>query len=238
MLMEADTQKAISEDETKSLQERLMAYRQYAQLSFQAQEAPISAQYDQAQESLAAIEKIEAKSADKRTQQEKDLMARKAVIIQQFNDLSAQYDLIRAQDIDTTAKGIIAIPQDETKTRLDAVKDLSENVDAQGQDALKVVSDALKAGTIDYDEATKQKKAIEDKFQKDKQQQIVDYLQGEINDLASQGVITISLQQQLNAALKNLYDVDAQNAPLQQQRKKLMRRRNYRIKNGMLPAKG
>ncbi len=209
--IEAEYQKMISEDETKSLAERINAYRQYASMTFEAQSFGIAAEERNLQESLTEIERIEGISVNKRTQQEKDLVAKKAVFQQQLNTVSAQYDLLRAQDVEKTAKGIVAIQQDEAKKRLDAIKNLTANIDIQEAEAQRDLVAKLKAGTISYDTYTKQKKEIDDKFQKEKYQQIVDYLNLEIAALSAAGVDTVDLQRQLNAAMKSLYDADVKN---------------------------
>ena len=209
--IEAAGQKAIADDEKKSLEERLTAYRQYAELSFQAEAEGLSARMDIVDNDLKEIDKIEKKSADKRTQQEKELLAKKAVLQQQYNNISAEYDLKEQQHIEKTAQAIVALQQNEVKKRIDAIKDLTANVDIQEGEQLKVLSDKLLAGTIKYKQYTKEKQLIEDKFQKEKYQQLVDYLTEEINALSAQGVNVSALLEQLNAAKKHLYDADLKN---------------------------
>ena len=211
MQISAEAQKVISDDETKSLEQRLMAYRQYAELSFDAETVRQVGHLEVINNSLIKIEAIEAKSADKRTQQEKELLEKKKLLIQQKQNISAEYDLKEVQHIEKTAQAIIAIQQNEVTKRLDAIKSLTNNVELVESASLIDLQQKWKDGAISYKDYIFEKKAIEDKFQKEKYQQIVDYLQLEINALAAVGVDTRRMQDALNAALKHLYDADLKN---------------------------
>ena len=207
----AEAQKVISDDESKSLEERLMAYRQYAELSFDAETVRGVEELEVINNNLRQIEQIERKSVNKRTQQEKDLVEKKAFFLQQKDTLNAEYDLKEVQHIEKTAKAIVEIQQDEVSKRLDGVKWLTANIDAQENQAQEVLVANLKKGTISYKQYVANKKQLEDKFRQERQIQTIEYLQLEIDSLSKQGVDTRRMQEALNAALKALYNADTQN---------------------------
>ncbi len=217
--IEAEYYKVVYENDKLSMEQRITAYKEYSDLSFQSQAAGLSALYDMTAQALSRIESIEKKSADKRTQQEKDLLAQKSMLQQRYNNISAEYSLLELEHTNKTAKGILAIQEDETKKRLESIKHLTNNVELEEAQAQNALSDQLQAGGIKYSEYVRKRKDLDDKYQKEKQQQTVDYLREEIDLLSRQGVNTTSLQEALNEAQKRLYDADLQNFIRTEQKK-------------------
>jgi hypothetical protein len=115
---------------------------------------------------------------------------------------------LRADNLEKTTQEIVGIQKDEVKKRVDALKDLSNNVDIQEQQALQHLDEQLKDGTVKYKNYADDRKEIEDKFQKEKLSEIRDYLQQEIDYLNKKGVNTTALQELLNKNLADLYKAD------------------------------
>lgn len=226
LLLQAEVQKAISEDETKSLEERLIAYQQFAELSFDAETVKSVGELEILKQSLTEIEKLEGISASKRTRQQKDLLGKKALLLQQYDNISADFNLKEQKHIEATAKGIVSIQQDEVKKRIDAIKLLTDNVDIQEARAGQLLAESLKKGEINYKQYVQKKKELEDKYQVERFTQIKDYLTAEIEALSKQGVDTRQLQELLNKDLANLSDADLKkfldNAKIKEQNQQLI----------------
>jgi len=183
--IDAEAQKAISENESNSMEQRLAAYKKYSELSSIAQQARMSAEYDNANYGLKEIAKIEKKAVKDRTDEEKSLVEKKALYQQQILTIVAKNNAQIFSNSRDTEKGITAIQADEVQKRLDMVQNITTNMEGLQGDALNKIEEKYKAGTISYKELTKQKEETERKFQLGRLLMTKEYLQAELEALVA-----------------------------------------------------
>lgn len=112
---EARHQKRVAENEKNSLQDRLIAFDQYTSLQLRSLYLNEAKQREVIQGQLEEIERIEAKSADKRTQSERNLLARKGVLQQQLANVVATTQEKQTDIIEGAEKAQTKIVEDEAE---------------------------------------------------------------------------------------------------------------------------
>lgn len=112
---EARQQKRIAEDEKRTLDERLLAYDTYTSLQLRSLYLNEAKQKQIIQDQLDEITRIEGKSADKRTESEKNLLARKAILQQQMANVTAQTQEKQTDIVEIAEKAQTKIVEDEAE---------------------------------------------------------------------------------------------------------------------------
>lgn len=91
--IEADSAKAIADNDTKTQQERLDAYAIYTQKRIEIAGYELSAELDVTQQKLDKIAEIERKDASRRTNEEKRLLLQKDTLLLQQKNIYDQFEL-------------------------------------------------------------------------------------------------------------------------------------------------
>ena len=102
------------------------------------------------------------------------------------------------------ANQVLAIQKDEVTKRLEMVKTLTENIDAQEEAAKQSLVNNLAAGVITYKKYTREKELLEADFAKKKSEAVVQYLKTELEGLESEGINVRALVDKLNEYLNKL----------------------------------
>lgn len=187
-LIEGAYQKAIADEESNSLADRVTAYRKYASLVLEAKRLVLDGEYHENEQSLAKIASIEKIAADKRTKEQKDLLLTKEVLLQKQKTLVAQNELDNRQSEAETQKAITKIYEDEVKYRLTALQKIKTNNDLLMQDELDALRQRYSTGLMGEEVYQEKVKQIKEKYAIENDQQQIAHLKTTIAGLTALGV--------------------------------------------------
>lgn len=229
----ATAQKAIMDDTDASLQDRLDAYENYYFLLEKMAEGD--------KDRAIAIEEAKIKENKEKIRlngqkngtnlSPSELRSTQMEIeASQVNILAItkQFEAKRAELAVKGAAEVVKIQKDEAAKRIEAIKDLTNNIDVQEQAALQVLVDKLAAGELTYKQYTKKKQALEDEYARKRTDSVIQYLEDEVKALEAQGVDVRALVDKLNE-----YKVKAAAAANKQ-----IEDKNSKKKNPLLKALG
>lgn len=221
----ATNQKLIADDQKLGLKERLDAFMQYEKLHLDAQETALNGEFIQTSQALDKIEKIEQKSASKRTDQEKKLLLEKSALMQKLVAIDAQAELLRVQNAGETQKGIKTIRDQEVKDAIDGLTEIKDiNADAQAK-ALMTNQQAYMDGNINFRKYKQEEARINHEYNQELYTAELEYLQREKELLQEQGADTTQIDKQITAIKKQQYDEDFKNFDQIQQKKEALRKK-------------
>jgi hypothetical protein len=197
LMIDAEYQRAIAEDEKNSLTDRVIAYQKYTDLIFRAKAEQLSGEYTENEQSLAKIAEIEKKAVKDRTKEQQDLVISKEVLLQKQNTLIAEYDLLQVKSAADTEKGLQKIYDDEVKYRITALQKIAVNNDQQMQDELEGLRHKYGTGLMSEQVYQEKVKQIKEKYAIQNDNDQIAYLKDQIDNLAKQGVDVSALNKSL-----------------------------------------
>ena len=191
--IEAEMQRAIYMDETRSLEERVIAYRTYAQRQFEAKAEMLSAEYTETEQALTKIADIEKKAADKRTPEEKALALKKEQLIAHLANVEAEYEQLSEKSTNDTQQAITKIYEDEVKKRIAVLSTIKTNNDGLMQAELADLQEHYGNSLMSTAAFQQKQKDIKDKYAVLNEQSQLDYLKDELANLEKQGIDVTSM---------------------------------------------
>lgn len=215
----AESQKLIHEDTTKTLDERLNAYKAYQQALFDIQDSGHSAEYTNTLNTLNKIRQIEQKSLKDRTDEEKTLLLKKSELQIKLQTIEGDAAKNRRANEEQTAQGIKAIWDNEVSDRLQGLQTINATIAGQEREALSVLQQEYEKGNMTYQRYQAEKALIQTKYAKLGAAEEIKYLQSTIQALQAKGVDITKLQEALNESLNGLYQQDQKNFEEAQQKK-------------------
>lgn len=198
---QAEFQNIVIDNEQAGYNARIAALTIYNQNKFQAQASALSAEYDQIDQALKVIETIEAKSIDKRTNQEKTLLLKKEALLQQRRTVEAEYDLLYVKAQTDLFKKIDDIYDKEGRVLVDkALKrqnDIAFSTAKSAADELEILSMSYRKGELSKDQYEEKKKEIQLKYTKQRMDITVAELEAEANSLKDKGFDVSRIEEQI-----------------------------------------
>jgi len=236
---EADYLKLASEDETQSLGDRILAYRNYVNVEKDAQKVLIDAQIEEQKEALATIEKLQG-GKGKLSVADQNLINSKQVVLEKIQVLTAQYGLIEANETKKSQDGIKKIYNQDIQVRLKNLSDITDNVRIQADQQKEIEEKKYQDGLITYKQFKDKEKQIDDQSKITGLDLSKQYLKQQIDDSSLSDADKSNLQAKLNDVMKALYDADVKNfddaAKKKEERAQLLQDKIFELLNEGLNA--
>lgn len=125
---EAEIAKGIAENESNTFDQRKAAYDRYSHKRLESAGYTLAGEYEITQEGLDRIAEIEKKSADKRTNQEKNLLLQKDTLTQRQINIAADYDLTVTKIVNDNVQETVRLTEEGLKQLDQAAKNMSEGL--------------------------------------------------------------------------------------------------------------
>lgn len=206
------TLKLEADNENNTLEDRLLAWRNYQHLKLLAQEAATEAQKKEAKEGLDQIKYIEDHAATEGIDaQDQAILDKKKIFQQQLKNAVADEQYIEAQITRETQEGNTKIYEQEAKKRIAEVSNISENVARQEHEAQVKLREEYEKGNITFKEYKDKEALITAEYAEKGEMLIVWYLTKQVNDSALSADAKKEIQRKLTDDLKKLYELDQKN---------------------------
>ena len=206
--LEIENQKVIANNEENSLQDRLEAYQRIKDLEREIATNTADAEINSANLALNKIADYERIDIKKRTDQQKNEIAKKENYNQQIITANAKMNAEIGKADREEIEGITKIYEQYVKFRLDQIQAIETNTAAQEDEAQKALMASYEAGKIGWTEYNKARAATSKQYARESLKNVIDYLQEEITAASELGINTTKLQEKLNAEKKLLYKAD------------------------------
>lgn len=197
---EAEYLRLSSEDETKSLGDRIISYRNYMALELAAKEAELDGEVKAEKEKLAVIADLQSqKDAGKKiAPADQRLIDSKAEVLGQIDLLNLKYGTLTIENERQTEDGVKKIYADTIQIRLEGLQEIADNE--------KIIADEKKQKTLqDYQQGLMDYQKFKDKMKKIDEQSAIDtrenqkqYLIEQINDAEISNAAKQRLTESLN----------------------------------------
>ena len=215
---------AIYQDTTRSLEDRLTAYGNYAADELNEAQAKRDKEVANAQAELVAIGKIQNDGKSKTIEEINSLALQKKAANLKITAADEELAATTANIVKDGTKQVESMIKksgdDQVQIILDQLKNIKTNQDAATNAELKALDDKYAKEKGNRKKYEAERKEIVDKGNQEIANQTKDYLQEEINDLAAHNVDVSKLQEALNKATddatkaKLQKDIDALNTEL------------------------